>query len=58
MGGPADVLLDEVLIHHCLDGRDGRTDAHGLVAGAVTRLTVRHAAIHTFSGDGSEPFAV
>ena len=52
MGAPADVLLDEVQIHHCLDSRNGRTDAHGIVAGAVEGLTVRRAEIHSFSGDG------
>ncbi|BCS33178.1 hypothetical protein TBR22_A24050 [Luteitalea sp. TBR-22] len=52
MAAPSDVQLDEVLIHHCLDARHGRTDAHGLVAGAVERLTVRRSEIHTFSGDG------
>ncbi len=51
LDGPADVLLERVLIHHCLDARGGRKDAHGLVAGPVERLTVRDSEIHTFSGD-------
>jgi hypothetical protein len=51
MDAPADVLLERVLIHHCLDATGGRKDAHGLVAGGVERLTVRDADIHTFSGD-------
>lgn len=52
MGGPSDVLVERVLIHHCLDSRANRTDAHGLVATNVERLTLRDAEIHTFSGDG------
>lgn len=51
MASPADVLVEHALIHHCLDATDGRRDAHGLVAGAVERLTVRDTEIHTFSGD-------
>jgi hypothetical protein len=51
MAAPNDVLVERVLIHHCLDATGGRTDAHGLVAGAVERLTVRDSEIHTFSGD-------
>ena len=52
MGGPAGVLIDGCLIHHALDAAAGRTDAHGIVAGAVRDLTVRNTEIHTFSGDG------
>jgi hypothetical protein len=52
MAGPSDVRFDAVRIHHCLDARGGRRDAHGIVAGAVRRLAIRHAEIHTFSGDG------
>ena len=52
MGAPSGVLIEDSLIHHCLDSRDGRTDAHGITGGAVTELTVRNTEIHTFSGDG------
>ena len=52
MAAPADVLVEHTRIHHCLNAARGRTDAHGLVAGAVERLTVRDTEIHTFSGDG------
>lgn len=51
MAAPTDVLVDRVLIHHCLDATGGRRDAHGIVTGAVERLTVRDSEIHTFSGD-------
>jgi hypothetical protein len=52
IGAAFDVLVDASLIHHCLraDAR-GRVDAHGIVASAVRRLTVRGTEIHTFSGD-------
>jgi hypothetical protein len=52
MGAPADVLIDGCEIHHLLNASGGRTDAHGIVAGAVRRLTIRNTEIHTFSGDG------
>jgi hypothetical protein len=52
MAAPTDVLVEHTRIHHCLNAAGGRTDAHGLVAGAVERLTVRDTEIHTFSGDG------
>ncbi|MBA3886446.1 MAG: hypothetical protein H0X67_12040 [Acidobacteria bacterium] len=52
MGAPHDVLIEKSLIHHALNAADGRTDAHGIVAGAVRRLTIRDTEIHTFSGDG------
>ena len=39
------------MIHHCLNAANGRTDAHGIVAGAVRNLVVRDTKIHTFSGD-------
>ena len=45
------VLVEDSLIHHCLNPTRGRTDAHGLVAGAVRGLTVRGTEIHSFSGD-------
>jgi hypothetical protein len=51
IGAARDVLVEDALIHHCLNAAGGRTDAHGLVAGAVQRLTVRGTEIHTFSGD-------
>jgi hypothetical protein len=51
MRAPASVLVEDVLIHRCLNAAGGRTDAHGLVAGAVRDLTIRDTRIHTFSGD-------
>jgi hypothetical protein len=51
MGAPSDVLIEDSLIHHTLNAAGGRTDAHGVVAGAVHRLTIRRTEIHTFSGD-------
>jgi hypothetical protein len=35
-----------------LNAAGGRTDAHGIVAGAVRNLTIQDTEIHTFSGDG------
>ncbi len=52
LGSPQRVLIDGCLIHHALNATNGRTDAHGIVAGAVQDLTVRKTEIHTFSGDG------
>src|SRR5687768_7840330 len=52
MGAPQGVLIENCLIHHALNAANGRTDAHGIVAGAVQDLTVRQTEIHTFSGDG------
>jgi hypothetical protein len=52
MGSPANVLIDHCLIHHALDPRGGRKDAHGIVASAVRHLVIRDTEIHTFSGDG------
>ena len=49
---PTGVLIEGCLIHHALNATDGRTDAHGIVAGAVQNLTIRDTDIHTFSGDG------
>jgi hypothetical protein len=49
--GPANVVVERSLIHHCLNATNGRTDAHGIVAGAVRNLVVRDTRIHTFSGD-------
>jgi hypothetical protein len=51
MGAVEDVLIEGTLIHHALDATDGRTDAHGIVAGAARRLTIRNTEVHTFSGD-------
>ena len=44
-------MIDGSLIHHTLNAANGRTDAHGIVAGAARRLTIRNTEIHTFSGD-------
>lgn len=52
MGSPDNVLIENSLIHHALNAANGRTDAHGIVAGAARNLTVRNTEIHTFSGDG------
>jgi hypothetical protein len=52
MGAPRGVLIDHCLVHHALNAAGGRTDAHGIVAGAAQDLTVRDTEIHTFSGDG------
>jgi hypothetical protein len=51
MGAVSDVLIEGSLIHHALNARNGRTDAHGIVAGAARRLTIRNTEVHTFSGD-------
>jgi hypothetical protein len=47
----ANVVVERSVIHHCLNAANGRTDAHGIVAGAVRNLVVRDTRIHTFSGD-------
>lgn len=52
IAGPQGVLIENCLIHHALNAAGGRTDAHGIAAGAVQDLTVRDTTIHTFSGDG------
>jgi hypothetical protein len=52
IGSPQGVLIEGSLIHHALNATGGRTDAHGIVAGAVRDLTIRDTEIHTFSGDG------
>jgi hypothetical protein len=52
IGSPHDVLIEGCLIHHGLNPTNGRSDAHGIVAGAIDRLTIRDTEIHTFSGDG------
>ena len=51
MGSVTDVLIEGSLIHHALNATGGRTDAHGIVAASVRRLTIRNTEIHTFSGD-------
>ena len=51
VGAAQDVLIEGSLIHHALNAADGRTDAHGIVAGAARRLTIRNTEVHTFSGD-------
>jgi hypothetical protein len=51
IGAAQDVLIEDSLIHHALNAKNGRTDAHGVVAGAARRLTIRNTEIHTFSGD-------
>jgi hypothetical protein len=47
----ANVVVERSVIHHCLNATNGRTDAHGIVAGAVRNLVVRDTRIHSFSGD-------
>jgi hypothetical protein len=47
----ANVVVERAHIHHCLNAANGRTDAHGIAAGAVRNLVVRDTSIHTFSGD-------
>jgi hypothetical protein len=49
---PRQVLIENCLIHHALNAAGGRTDAHGIAAGAARDLTIRNTEIHTFSGDG------
>jgi hypothetical protein len=51
IGATADVTFDGALIHRCLNAANGRTDAHGIVGGALRNLTIRNTEIHTFSGD-------
>jgi hypothetical protein len=51
VGAAVNVLIEDSLIHRCLNPTGGRTDAHGLVAGAVRGLTIRDTEIHSFSGD-------
>jgi len=51
MRAPANVVIEQSVIHHCLNATNRRTDAHGIVAGAVRNLVVRDTKIHTFSGD-------
>jgi hypothetical protein len=48
---PVGVVIEGALVHHCLNAANGRTDAHGIVAGAIRNLTIRDTRVHTFSGD-------
>jgi hypothetical protein len=50
--GGRDILIEGCLIHHALNAADGRSDAHGVVAGPVSNFVLRDSEIHTFSGDG------
>jgi len=52
IAGPQGVVIEGCLIHHALNAAGGRSDAHGIVAGAARDLTIRDTEIHTFSGDG------
>jgi hypothetical protein len=52
IGAAQNVLIEGCLLHRALNAARGRTDAHGIAAGAVRNLTVRNTEIHTFSGDG------
>ena len=52
IGSPIGVVIEDSLIHHALNAAGGRTDAHGVAAGAVRDFTIRNTEIHTFSGDG------
>jgi hypothetical protein len=52
MAAPEGVVIENCLIHRALNAAGGRTDAHGIVAGAVRDLVIRDTEIHTFSGDG------
>ena len=51
IGAASNVVIEDSLIHHAWNAAGGRTDAHGVVAGAVRGLTIRRTEIHTFSGD-------
>lgn len=52
IASPQGMLIENCLIHHALNAANGRTDAHGIAAGAVQDFTIRDTEIHTFSGDG------
>jgi len=52
LAGPQGVTIEDSLVHHALNAADGRTDAHGIVAGPVHDFVIRNTEIHTFSGDG------
>jgi len=52
MDNPEGVVIEGCLLHHALNAAGGRTDAHGIAAGAARDLTIRDTEIHTFSGDG------
>lgn len=51
MGAVHDAVIEGSLIHHALNPTNGRSDAHGIVGGAVRHLIIRNTEIHTFSGD-------
>ena len=51
LASPSGVLIENSLVHRCLNPANGRTDAHGIVAASATRLTIRGTEVHTFSGD-------
>jgi hypothetical protein len=51
MGAVEDTLIEGSLVHQTLNATGGRADAHGIVAGAARRLTIRNTEVHTFSGD-------
>jgi hypothetical protein len=51
IGATIGVSIEGSLVHHCLNATGGRTDAHGIVAGAVQDLAIRDTEVHTFSGD-------
>jgi hypothetical protein len=52
VGSPQGIVIEGSLLHHALNAGNGRTDAHGIAAGAVRNMTIRDTEIHTFSGDG------
>jgi hypothetical protein len=52
ISAPTDLLIEDSLVHHCLNATGGRSDAHGISAEAARGLTIRGTEIHTFSGDG------
>lgn len=51
IANPRGVRIEKSLIHHALNAANGRSDAHGVAAGAVRQLTIVDTEIHTFSGD-------
>lgn len=51
MTSPSNVLIEDSLIHHCLNTNGPGNDSHGVTAGAIHDLTIRRTEIHTFSGD-------
>ena len=51
IASPQGVLIERCLIHHALNAAGGRTDAHGITAGAARDLTIGIPRLHTFSGN-------